>query len=184
MTIEGRIAALFALDDAAWARHANPWSGWTRFVTVLPLLVLAFWSRAWIGWWSLLPVAAALAWTWLTPHAFPPARSDSAWITRGVFGERFWTLRNTIPVPEHHRLVPHLLNAATAAGGLVVVWGVARLAVWPTALGLTLVIGGKFWYIDRMAWLYSDMIAARPELRYRGPGGGIPRSQPDVSHQC
>jgi hypothetical protein len=44
---------LMAMDDGVWRRHANPWSGWTR-VTVLPILVLAIWSRVWIGWWALL----------------------------------------------------------------------------------------------------------------------------------
>jgi len=28
------------MDDAIWARHANPWSGWT-WVSILPLFVLA-----------------------------------------------------------------------------------------------------------------------------------------------
>lgn len=167
MTLERRIATAFALDDAAWARHANPWSGWTRFVTVLPLLILAFWSRTWLGWWSLLPIAAAVAWTWLNPRVFPPPASDAAWMTRGVLGERMWTRRDVDPVPLHHRLVPHLLNSSTAAGGVLVVWGVALLAVWPTVVGTLLVVGGKFWYIDRMVWLYADMTAARPELRYR-----------------
>jgi hypothetical protein len=174
VTLEGRVAAFFALDDEAWARHANPWSGWTRFATVLPLLVLAFWSRAWIGWWSLLPIAAALAWTWLNPRAFPPAPSDAAWITKGVFGERFWARRDEVPIPERHRLAPHLLNGATAAGGALVVWGVADLAVWPTLFGAALVTGGKLWYIDRMVWLYADLTAAHPELRYRGRTGRAP----------
>lgn len=174
MTPEGRVAALFALDDGAWARHANPWSGWTRFATVLLLLVLAFWSRAWLGWWSAVPVAAALAWTWLNPRVFPPARSDASWISKGVFGERLWARRDAMPVPEHHRLVPHLLNAAGAAGGASVVWGVADLSVWPTLLGAALVVGAELWYIDRMAWLYADLTAARPELRYRGWPGPTP----------
>lgn len=167
MTLERRIAALFALDDAAWARHANPWSGWTRFLTALPLLILAFWSRAWFGPWSLLPIAAAIAWTWVNPRAFPPATSDSPWMTRGVLGERLWAHRDTLPVPQHHQLAPHLLNMVSAAGGLMTVWGVVSLAVVPTVLGAAVVIGGKLWYIDRMAWLYADMTVARPDLRYR-----------------
>jgi len=172
MTLERRIAAAFALDDEGWARHANPWSGWTRFVTVLPLLVLAFWSRTWIGWWSLPLIAAALAWTWANPRAFPAARSDEPWMTRGVLGERFWTGRDVNPVPRHHRLVPHLLNGATAAGGVLVVLGVSLLAPWPTLLGIVVVIGGKLWYIDRMAWLYADVTASRPDLRYWGGTAG------------
>jgi hypothetical protein len=168
MTLERRVAAAFALDDEAWARHANPWSGWSRFATVMPLLILAFWSRAWIGWWALLPIAAALAWTWLNPRLFPPARSDAPWIARGVLGEGLWAERDSRPVPPHHRRVPHLLNAVAAAGGVLVVWGVAALAAWPTLLGAVFVTLGKLWYIDRMVWIYADMTAADPPLRYRG----------------
>jgi hypothetical protein len=48
---------LMSMDDRVWRRHANPWSGWTR-VTALPLLVLAIWSRVWIGWWAVLAVGS------------------------------------------------------------------------------------------------------------------------------
>ena len=74
MTLERGIARLFAMSDGVWARHANPWSVWTRMAT-LPVLLLALWSRAWIGWWALLPVAAVLVWTWLNPRLFPPPRT-------------------------------------------------------------------------------------------------------------
>jgi len=40
MTLERKIATVFALDDQTWRRHANPWSVLLRS-TVLPLLVLA-----------------------------------------------------------------------------------------------------------------------------------------------
>ena len=35
------------MSDDVWFRHANPWSGWTRFSTY-PLFILAFWSRGWL----------------------------------------------------------------------------------------------------------------------------------------
>lgn len=169
MTFERRLATLFALDDEGWARHANPWSGWTRFATVLPLLILGFWSRAWLGWWSLLPIGVALLWTWLNPRMFPAPRSDAAWITRGVWGERLWAHRDALPVPAHHRRIPHVLNAAGGAGALLVIWGVATLAVWPTLLGSVLLMMSKLWYVDRMVWLYADMTAIDPRLRYGEP---------------
>jgi hypothetical protein len=59
MTLERRLASMFALDDATWMRHANPWSVWSRN-TGLPLLILAFWSRTWIGWWSIVPIVVAV----------------------------------------------------------------------------------------------------------------------------
>ena len=71
MTFERKLAGAFRMDDAAWARHANPWSGWSR-LTTLPLLILSLWSRQWLGWWALVPTALSLAWLWLNPHLFPP----------------------------------------------------------------------------------------------------------------
>ena len=82
MTFERKLAGVLRMDDAAWERHANPWSGWTR-LTTLPLLILAVWSREWLGWWALVPVAVALAWLWLNPHLFPPPRSTRNWMSQG-----------------------------------------------------------------------------------------------------
>ncbi len=172
MTLERRIARAFAMDEAAWARHANPWSGWTR-LTALPLLVLAAWSRAWVGpWWALLAFGLALAWTWLNPRVFPPARRWDAWITRGALGERLWLERDRVPVPAHHRRVPDLLSAASAAGLVGVVWGVAALEVWPTLLGLAVAVLAKLWFVDRMVWLHRDMGGGGGGMTAAVPGGG------------
>lgn len=169
MTTESYIARMFGLDDMGWARHANPWSGWTRFITCLPLLVLAIWSRDWLGIWSLLPVTFALVWIWLNPRAFGPVGDDRAWITKGVFGERFWTNRHNVSVPVRHHVLPHILNAASITGFPFVFWGLVQLDLWPTVYGMSLIIGGKLWYIDRMALLYEDMIAEDPTQRYSAP---------------
>jgi len=174
VTVEARVARAFRLDDAGWARHANPRSGWTRVATALPLLVVAVWSREWWGPWSLIPVAGALVWVWLNPRAFGPAADDSAWITKGVLGERLWSNRDREPVPERHRFVPHVLNLAQLIGVPFLVWGLVGLQVWPTVVGLLLITGIKLWYIDRMAILYGDMVTATPRLRYHGPVGAQP----------
>ena len=76
MTFEGRLATAFAMSEDVWMHHANPWSVWTRF-TVLPLLILAIWSRVWLGWWAFVPMAAAVLWMWLNPRIFPKPQSDS-----------------------------------------------------------------------------------------------------------
>ncbi len=149
MTIEARIARAHRMDDAAWARHANPWSVWTR-VPILPLLALAIWSRAWIGWWALLPVALLIAWTWVNPRIFPPPRSLDGWGSCAVLGERLWLARNAVPVPAHHR----------------------RLVPWAALTGLAIALVAKMWFLDRMVWLVADM-AGDPRLAaWRGGGAG------------
>jgi hypothetical protein len=156
-----KLAAGFGLDDRTWLRHANPWSVWTR-ATVLPFLMLALWSRVWLGWWCLLPVALCLFWMWLNPRAFPPPRSTRNWASKSVLGERVWLNRRRRPVPPHHRLLPPLLAALAAVGTLLAIWGVIALALWPALTGLSVVYTAKFWFLDRMVWLYEDMRDADP----------------------
>lgn len=160
MTLERRIAAAFRMDAAAWARHANPWSGWTR-VPALPLLALAIWSRAWLGWWALVPVAALLAWLWVNPRLFPPPRDETAWMTRGVLGERLWLARDETPVPAHHRRAPNILSAIGAAGVLLAIGGLAMRAGWAVIAGVAVAMLAKLWFIDRMVWLHRDMTKER-----------------------
>ena len=49
MAIEKHVADAFRLDEEGWARHANPWSAWSRFATGIPMPIVAIWSREWIG---------------------------------------------------------------------------------------------------------------------------------------
>ena len=95
VTSEQRVAKLFGLEGDNWARHANPVSVWTRFA-VLPLLALSIWSRDWIGWWSVVPIVLSLVFMMVNPVLFPKPRSTRNWASRGVFGERVWSERNTV----------------------------------------------------------------------------------------
>lgn len=164
MTVERGMARAFGLDDDTWARHANPWSVWTRN-TALPVLALAVWSRAWVGWWSVALVALAVLWIWLNPRVFPPPATTDHWASRAVLGERVWLERDRVTIPDHHRRAPHLLAAVAALGVPFVVWGLAALEPWPLLFGAALIYAGKLWFLDRMVWLYADM-ADRDE-RYR-----------------
>jgi len=85
VTRETKIARAFGLDGEGWMRHANPVSVWTRFA-VLPLLAAAVWSRDWIGWWSLVPVALSLIFMMVNPLLYPRPRSTRNWASRAVFG--------------------------------------------------------------------------------------------------
>jgi len=167
MTLERTIARTFALDNETWLRHANPWSVILRN-TVLPVLVITFWSRLWLGWWAVIPVALALLWMWANPRIFPAPASLDHWSSKAVLGERVWLNRDVIPVPEHHRTVPNILSIVSGTGMLFVLWGMLMFDLWPTVFGMALVYCGKLWFLDRMVWLWEDMKDANEE--YRGWG--------------
>lgn len=153
--LSGRIAAkLMRMDEASWTRHTNPWSGWTR-LTTLPLLSLAIWSRVWLGWWALLPVAIVLVWIWLNPRIFSaPLRTDN-WMSRGVLGERIW-LESHARVPAHHRRMARNLSVGSFLGLMVLGWGLIKLDLGFTVAGLAVTSLTKLWLIDRMVWLERD----------------------------
>ena len=79
------VAARLADSDWFWERHANPWSGWSRFLAT-PLILHAAYTR------DRRTLALALAFTVVNPVAFPPVdrAGDAAWMTRVVDAERAW----------------------------------------------------------------------------------------------
>lgn len=144
------------MDDAAWAKHANPWSGWTR-MSILPLFCLAVWSRIWLGWHVLWLIAALLLWTWLNPRLFPIPRNEEAWMTRAVLGERLWLAGNIPDAQAHHLTICRYLNLAGGLGVIVLAYGLWRLDFGWTMAGLVTVLATKLWFLDRMVWLRQDM---------------------------
>lgn len=146
---------LMTMDEATWARHANPWSVYTRF-TCLPLIALAIWSRAWLGWWALVPLALAILWTWANPRLFPAPTTLDSWAARGVLGERVFLNRAQTPVARHHIRIAHILTGLSLAGVLVLAYGLWALNPWATLCGLILTILPKVWFVDRMVWVLQD----------------------------
>ncbi|MEL6978129.1 MAG: DUF6653 family protein [Pseudomonadota bacterium] len=155
---------VMAMDDAAWARHANPWSVYTRF-SALPLLALAAWSRMWIGSWFWLGLAATLLWIWLNPRLFAEPKSLDSWAARGVMGERLFLDRAERRIDAHHIPIAHGLSVAAGLCGLVALYGVIALDAWATLFGLVVGMGAKAWFCDRMVWIRRD-----EEARRRAPG--------------
>lgn len=158
-SVEQALAMWFRMTDDVWARHANPWSVWTRF-SCLPLLALSIWSRVWIGVWAWIPVFLTLLWTWSNPRVFARPLSTDNWASRAVLGERVWLNRGRIPVPAHHRGIVTVLNGMTALGVLVGIYGLVYLRPVETAAGVILVMVLKAWFLDRMVWLYDEMRTA------------------------
>ena len=163
-TSERRVASLFGLKGDSWMRHANPWSVWTRFA-VLPLLILAVWSRDWIGWWSLAAVVAVLVSMMVNPMLFGEPRSTRNWASKGVFGEHIWSDRDTVEVPPQFLTsrVPAVTYTLQAAGLAVLAYGLVELDLLLVVSGLVIVQFAKAWYIDRMVLLFEDMKGRHPE---------------------
>lgn len=153
----GRVARAFGLKGDAWMRHANPASVWTRFAG-LPLLVLAIWSRDWIGWWCLIPIGLALTWIVVNPLFFHEPRSTKNWASKGVFGERVWTEgdRSAYP-PEFKSKVPNVAIAFQTIGMAVLIYGLVILDPLAAVMGVVITQLAKLWYIDRMVLLFEAM---------------------------
>lgn len=158
---------VMGMDDATWARHANPWSGWPRVAT-LPLFALAAWSRIRIGWWALAPIAAPLIWAWLNPRVFPPPASTENWMSKAVLGERIWLSRGDDPRIAHHRPVVRMLALAASVGAVLLLMGVASPNLPLTATGLAIATLSKLWFADRMVWVRAD--SGRDEQLRRDEG--------------
>ena len=156
-TTAGRfIQRSMAMDEHAWQRHANPWSGWTR-VAILPALTIALWSRVWIGWWSAIPVAFLVVWIWINPRIFPPPKTHQAWISRGVQGERIWLANRPGTIADHHRPVIRRTLLIGTAGTLLWLIGLSLLNLTATLTGLTASLLGKLWFVDRMVWIEREI---------------------------
>ncbi|MEQ9673445.1 MAG: hypothetical protein RLO10_03190 [Roseovarius indicus] len=147
---------LMGMSDRVWARHASPWSVYSRF-TILPLLALAVWSRVWIGAWAWGAVTAVLLWTWVNPRAFPPPASLDSWAARGVLGERVFLNRRD-EVPGHHRVWGAMLSAGALPGAMVMAWGLWALDTAWAVFGTLLTMIPKIWFADRMVWVYADWL--------------------------
>jgi hypothetical protein len=153
--VASAIANIFTMSDEIWRRHAHPWSVYTRFAAIPPL-VLAIWSRSWIGWWCLVPLSLVLIWLWLNPRVFPPVHTPTQWASKGIFGERIWA-RQRDAVPPHHRTAFRLIAIPGLAGIALLAWGLVTLDLCTTIIGIVLVAIAQLWRIDRLVWMYDEL---------------------------
>lgn len=160
MRLDKAIERSMMMSDATWARHANPWSFWTR-VPILVLLALAIWSRVWIGWWCLVPLGLLVLWTIINPRAFPPPARLDNWASKAVLGERYWLARKTSPIPAHHAKAAMILTSLSGLSIIPLAYGLWALDPWASFAGAMLASMFKLWFCDRMAWLASDMADQR-----------------------
>jgi hypothetical protein len=161
---KNQVAALFGLKGDTWMRHSNPASVWTRFA-VLPLLALAIWSRDWIGWWCLPPIALLIVWLVINPLFFDRPASTKHWASKSVLGERIWTETDRAALPEEFQSkVPSLAQAYQVVGLLIMIYGLVVLDAVATVSGVLITQGGKVWYLDRMVLIFEAMKKRNPEF--------------------
>jgi len=101
----------------------------------------------------------------MNPRVFHKPETTDNWASKSVLGERVWLNRKTIPVPGHHYREIYLAAAISAIGALICVYGLIALSIWPTILGIVIVILGKSWFLDLMVKLYDEMKYSNDEYR-------------------
>ncbi|WP_193175384.1 DUF6653 family protein [Oricola nitratireducens] len=156
MQIDKAFESSIGMNEADWARHANPWSVYTR-IPLLALIALSIFSRAWIDWWAVFPLVILLAWVFYNPRAFSAPASTDNWASKVTLGERLWLNRKTVPVPASHARWALGLSIAGGVALLPMIYGLYVLDPFAAGLGAALASVLKLWFCDRMVWLYEDM---------------------------
>lgn len=186
MDIFSAAERLMAMDEGSWARHANPLSGWSRLFAG-PLIFLALWSPFWIGLWGVLPILAAVAWSWLNPRLFPPPDNCDAWMTKGVLGERVFLNRKQVPVPDGFQQASFITTGFSLAFLALAIYGFVAGSFWLAFTAWHAAILSKVWFIDRCVWLWGLMADKDPQYAAWGradwtimtsPSPGVPAAGP------
>lgn len=155
MNIGKQLSQWMQMDEETWQRHANPLSVFSRML-VLPLILFAIWSRKWIGWKAIFPFGLAMLWNWYNPRLFDKPKSTDNWASKAVFGERVWLKKDEEAIPDRHRGLPEFLNAVNAAGFFISIVGAFQRKIWVSSTGAAMNYLAKFWFLDRMVWLFNE----------------------------
>lgn len=133
-------------EDVFWERHSNPKSGWSR-VLVLPLLLWAVYHRNW------RLCGATIVFTVINPVVFSPPSDDTAWMTRVVHAERWWTSeRNESVLSLSYPNILNVLNIPVTVYAFVAAY---RGNPTHTILSGATAILLKFWYVGDLVRRYN-----------------------------
>jgi len=83
----------------------------------------------------------------------------------GVLGERVWLNRKNIPIPLEHERGVNVLLKLCISGVCVSIYGFIVKDFWAAFMGWNFAALAKFWFFDRMVWLYKDMKDKNEEYR-------------------
>lgn len=139
------------LGEDFWARHTNPWSGYTR-LPMGPLLLLGLYRRDW------RIVGLTLLYVVINPILFPEPDTKDAWISRSVLGEQLW-------LEEGHRVfeasIPGVLNILNAIAYFYGLYGAYKRNLRMTALGGGVALTYKLMYLHVLVNYYDENIPNR-----------------------
>ncbi len=164
MKVEKQLTQWMGMDEDTWQRHANPQSVFSRTL-VLPLMLTAIWSRKWLGWKAVFPFCVAMLWNWFNPRLFGKPKNTDNWASKAVFGERVWLKRDEEPIPVRNHGLPEFLNAVNSMGLILAIAGAFRRKGWVTSTGAVMNYLAKFWFLDRMVWLFDEQLEQHPEYK-------------------
>lgn len=150
-------AKMMSMDEKTWLRHANPYSVWTRIITVLPLILFSIWLIKPMGTYSLFFIVPVALWTWLNPRMFKKPSRTNNWASKVTFGERIWLNRGENPIPNHHANWAIFLSSIAGVGFVIALIGTYQHLYLPAITGAVISWLGKMWFCDRMVWLFEDM---------------------------
>jgi hypothetical protein len=121
--------------------HSNPWSAWTRLLSV-PLVFVPIWNRSWRE--------GAIVGVWLiaNPMVFPEPKDDKAWATRAMLGEEMWIAKR----PLDRAMA---LSVGATAFNLGGVWGAYKRLLLPTVVCTVGQVGLLLAYWREMALYYE-----------------------------
>ena len=155
---------LMGMNDRIWARHANPWSVYSRIWGGV-FIFFAIWGAHWIGWLAAAPIALAVAWVWINPRLFPPPKTADSWATKGVLGERAFINRKTVHIPFGFQRAGWATTGFAMFFLLLFAYGLITGAFWTGLAGWFGALTAKLWFFDRMAWLWEEMKDSHPMYR-------------------
>lgn len=100
--------AIARIRRAIFARHAHPWSAWSRWATT-PLVLVPVWTR------RRDHALVVATWFALNPVIFPKVGDERSWATRAMLGEELWISRR----PKDAAAALSVLTSLVAVGALV-----------------------------------------------------------------
>ena len=135
------------LEEQFWERHSNPKSGWSRTV-LLPALLYAVYDRNW------RLAAAAIVFTVVNPVLFSPPDDDSAWMTRVVLAERWWTRERRSRIFDGS--YPNRLNLCNVPVSVYAFLAAYRRRPVRAAVAGAASMALKFWYVAELVRRYDE----------------------------